>query len=188
MTRPIRAVPEIETPRFLMRSLRRSDLAGLFPTMSDEAHALYLTRPAFTSHTELWQWLAAADWPGRTWIAEDRESGAVAGRFIAMPSGKDGVEEIGYITCLEWKGRGVARECVSALVRHLIGAPAEEGGGARKLIAEIDTRNAPSIRLIETLGFTREAHLREYEVTHAGMCDVYLYGLLASEVDRVPAP
>ncbi|QIQ85740.1 GNAT family protein [Erythrobacter sp.] len=171
----IRPVTELETPRFLMRPLRRSDLAALFPTMSDEAHALYLTRPAFASHTELWQWLAAPDWPGRTWIAEDRESGALAGRFVAVPTGREGVEEIGYITCIERLGQGVARECTAALVRHLFDT------GTRKIVAEVDTRNTPSVRLLETLGFTREAHLREHEETHAGMCDVYLYGLLASE-------
>ncbi|MEE4206966.1 MAG: GNAT family protein [Erythrobacter sp.] len=187
MSAPFRAVPEIETPRFLMRSLRRSDLAALFPTMADEANALYLTRPAFASHADLWQWLAAPGWPGRTWIAEDRESGDVAGRFVAVPSGRDGVEEFGYITCLHRQREGVARECTSALVRHLLLAPASQGGGARKVEAEVDTRNAASIRLLESLGFTREAHFREHDETHAGICDVYIFALLASEADRLPA-
>jgi ribosomal-protein-alanine N-acetyltransferase len=183
----MRTVSEIETPRFRMRALSRSDLAALYPTMADPACALYLTRPAFTSHTDLWQWLAAPDWPGRTWIAEDRASGDVAGRFTSVPAGQDGVEEIGYIVCTDRQGEGVASECTAALVRHLVLAPADRGGGARKVIAEVDTRNAPSVRLLEKLGFTREAHLREYEETHAGLCDVYLYGLLASEVGAVPA-
>jgi len=182
----MRTVPEIETPRFRMRPLRRSDLAALYPTMSDADQALYLTRPAFTSHTELWQWLAAPDWPGRTWIAEDRDSGKVAGRFVAVPAGQEGVVEIGYIVCLDRQGEGVASECAAALVRQLILARADKGGGARKVIAEVDTRNSPSVRLLEKLGFTREAHLREHEETHAGLCDVYLYGLLSSEVGRVP--
>ncbi|KPP85095.1 GNAT family N-acetyltransferase [Erythrobacter sp. HL-111] len=187
MSAPIRAVPEIETPRFRLRGLRRSDLAALFPTMSDEASALYLTRPAFASHTDLWQWLAAPGWPGRTWIAEDRESGDVAGRFVAVPAGREGVEEIGYITCLHRQREGVARECTAALVRHLLLAPASQGGGARKIEAVVDTRHAASIRLLETLGFTREAHFREHEETHAGMCDIYVFALLAGEADRLPA-
>jgi len=166
-----------------MRPLRRTDIAALYPTMSDPGHALYLTRPAFTSHAELWHWLAAPDWPGRTWIAEDRESGAVAGRFTAVPAAQPQVEEIGYIVCLDRLGEGVASECAAALVRHLL---SREGGAARKITAEVDTRNTASVRLLEKLGFTREAHLREYEETHAGMCDVYLYGLLASEAARLP--
>lgn len=182
----MRTVTEIGTQRFVLRALRRSDCAALYPTMSDPAHALYLTRPAFTSHADLWHWLAAPDWPGRTWIAEDRENGAVAGRFVAVPAGQDGVEEIGYITCTDRQREGVARECTAALVRHLVEAPKKEGGGARKIVAEVDTRNIASVRLLERLGFTREAHLREHEQTHAGMCDVYLYGLLAAEIGRVP--
>ncbi|MEQ8411333.1 MAG: GNAT family protein [Erythrobacter sp.] len=183
MTRVMRRVAELATDRFHLRALRRSDLAALYPTMADEETALYLTRPAFTSHGELWHWLAARGWPGRTWIAEDRESGTVAGRFTAVPARQEGVEEIGYIVCLDRRGQGVARECTAALVRHLF---SDAGGAARKLVAEVDTRNAASVGLLEWLGFTREAHLREYEETHAGMCDVYLYGLLAAEIDRVP--
>lgn len=180
----MRAVTEFTTARFRMRALRRCDIEALFPTMADEATALYLTRPAFTARGDLWRWLAAPGWPGRTWIAEDRESGRVAGRFTAVPAGQEGVEEIGYIVCLDYRGQGVARECVAALVRHLF---SRAGGAARKLTAEVDTRNAASVRLLEALGFTREAHLREYEETHAGMCDVYLYGLLAREMGQGPS-
>jgi len=161
-----------------LRPLERSDAATLLPTLSDPHQCLYLTHPAFESEQELWSWLSDPAWPGRTWIAVDASgpnAGDVAGRFVAHTAHQEGVEEIGYITCTDRQGQGVARECVAALVRHLFER------GARKLTAEVDTRNAASIRLLETLGFTREAHFREHETTHVGMCDVYWYGLLASE-------
>ena len=159
-----------------MRPLRRGDAAALFPTLSNEQQCLYLTRPAFENEEELWGWLAEPGWNGRTWIAEDAQ-GEVAGRFVAVPGHAAGIEEIGYITCIHRQGEGIARECAYALIAHLFSE------GTRKLTAEVDTRNTPSIRLLERLGFTREAHLREHDATHIGLCDVYWYGLLASEYE-----
>lgn len=159
----------------MLRPLRREDAAALFPTLSDEGQCRFLTRPAFESEEELWDWLADPTWNGRTWIAEDGE-GEVAARFVAVPGHEDGVEEIGYITCAHRQGEGVARECTEALVAHLFAAD-----GLRKLTAEVDVDNTASIRLLERLGFTREALCREHETTHIGLRDVLMYGLLASE-------
>ena len=167
-------VPTLSTDRFTLRPLRREDAGALFPTFADEAQCRYLSRARFASEEELWGWLADPDWHGRTWIAEDAR-GQVAGRFVAVPGHEAGVVEIGYVTCLHRQGEGVARECTGALVRFLL----EEGN--RKLIAEVDTENTPSIRLLERLGFTREALFRQHETTHIGLRDVAIYALLASE-------
>ena len=169
--------PILTTPRFTMRPLERADAGALFPTLSDDDQCRYLSRAAFASEEDLWAWLAEPGWPGKTWIAEDAQG--VAGRFVSVPQSPEadtpGIEEIGYITVMERQGQGVAGECTAALITHLFEA------GARKLTAEVDVRNAPSVRLLEKLGFTREAHLREHDATHIGLCDVYWYGLLARE-------
>lgn len=170
----MREVTTLQTGRFTLRPLQRSDAAALFPTLSDPDQCLYLTRPAFESEDELWSWLADPNWHGRTWIAEDR-SGTVAARVTAHTAHQDDVDEIGYIVCSDLQGQGVASECTRALVTHLF------ANGARKLIAEVDTRNTASVRLLEKLGFTREGLFREHEATHSGMCDVYWYGLLRND-------
>lgn len=168
------AVSIIQTKRFALRPLRREDAAALLPTLSDPAQCRYLPRPAFASEDELWGWLAEPGWPGLTWIAEDKTGEAVA-RLVAVPGQETGVVEIGYITCAHRQGEGIARECSAALVAHLFTE------GARKLTAEVDTENTASVALLERLGFTREAYLREHETTHAGLRDVYWYGLLRPE-------
>ena len=104
-------MPVLKTARFTMRPLERGDEAALFPTLGDPEQCRFLTRPAFTSEEELWAWLTEPGWPGRTWIAVDREgprAGEVAGRFVAMPGhgsvnpqsprAYGPVFEIGYIT------------------------------------------------------------------------------------------
>lgn len=171
----MREVPTLRTERFTMRPLRREDTAALFPTLGDEAQCRYLTRPAFSDEEELWGWLADPTWNGRTWIAEAAD-GEVAARFVAVPGHDDGVEEIGYITCAHRQGEGVARECTHALVAHLF-----DTDRLRKITAEVDAENTASIRLLESLGFTREAFFRQHETTHIGLRDVMMYGLLASE-------
>ena len=167
-------VPTLSTDRFTLRPLRREDAGALFPTFADEAQCRYLSRARFASEEELWGWLADPDWNGRTWIAEDA-GGQVAGRFVAVPGHEAGVVEIGYVTAKDRQGEGVARECTGALVRFLLAE------GNRKLIAEVDTENTPSIRLLEALSFTREALFRQHETTHIGLRDVAIYALLASE-------
>lgn len=171
----MREVETLATQRFRLRALQPSDCAALFPTLSDEAQCRYLTRPAFASEEELWGWLADPEWNGRTWIAEDT-SGDVAARLVAVPGHEAGVEEIGYITCADRQREGVASECTKALIAHLF-----EVDDARKLTAEVDTRNTGSVALLEKLGFTREAHLREHDTTHTGLCDIYWYGMLKAE-------
>jgi RimJ/RimL family protein N-acetyltransferase len=171
-------VPTLRTDRFIMRPIRPSDTQALYPTLSDPEQCLYLTRPAFTSHEELHGWLADPSWPGLTWIAEYADgpnAGAVAGRFVASPTHAPDVTEIGYIVCADRQGEGIASECSRALTAHLLNTT------FRKLTAEVDTRNEASVRLLERLGFTREAHFREHEITHIGMCDVYFYGLRKSD-------
>ncbi len=171
-------VPTLATDRFTLRPLQRGDEAALFPTLSDPGHCRYLSHPPFASPEELWGWLAEPDWPGRSWIAVDASGpheGSVAGRFVAIPGHEKGVEELGYIVCSHRHRQGIARECTRALIEHLW----QEG--ARKLTAEVDTRNAPSVHLLESFGFTREATFREHETSHIGLCDVHWYGLLRRE-------
>lgn len=86
------------------------------------------------------------------------------------------MSEIGYITVAEWQGRGVAVECVAALISH-----AFDVENQRRLIAEIDAENVASIAVAERVGLKREGWLREHETTHKGLCDVLIYGLLQSE-------
>lgn len=174
--------PVIATERFIMRPIEPNDCAALFPTLSDERQCRYLTRPAFKSEQELAGWLFEPGWNGRTWIAQEKSGGAVAARLVSVPAHEKGVEELGWITVCGRQGQGIASECAAALVGHLFASE-----GLRKLTAEVDADNAASIRLLEKLRFTQEAHLREHETTHIGLRDVLLYGLLTGEWEAARA-
>lgn len=86
------------------------------------------------------------------------------------------VADVGFTLDPAAQGRGYATEAVGELVRYLF-----EERGKHKVCADCDTRNGASWRLLERLGFRREAELRESFRDGATWADEYLYGLLARE-------
>ncbi len=168
--------PDIETARFTMRKLVRADTAALLPTLGNEEQCRYMSRAHFESEEELADWLTDPRWDGRSWAAISKADGSLQGRFVAVATHDAEIAEIGYVTVISHQGKGIARECTTALVDHLF-----EREGKRKIIAEIDIGNTPSVALVERLGFTREALFRQHERTHNGMCDVLIYAMLRDE-------
>lgn len=84
------------------------------------------------------------------WILVPRAGGGAAGYVQATVAQDLGSAEIGYLVLGAHQRRGFAGEAVGALVRHLFAA------GVAVLRATVDTRNAPSIALLERLEFHRE--------------------------------
>ena len=67
-------------------------------------------------------------------------------------------------------------EAIGELLRYLF-----EDRGKHKVCADCDTRNDPSWRLLERLGFTREGTLRGGYRDGDEWSDEHLYGLLAGD-------
>lgn len=171
-------VPNIETKRFVLRQLVRPDADPLFPTFSNPEHCRFMSQPHFETLDALADWLTDSDWPGMSWVAQDRRDGSIVGRYVAFPGRDEGVLELGYLTVAERQGQGVGAECMAALVDHLF-----RSGTFRKLYVEIDAENEASVALIRRLGFKLEGCLREHETTHKGLCDMMIFGLLRRESD-----
>jgi [ribosomal protein S5]-alanine N-acetyltransferase len=168
-------VPVLATPRFVLRGVDQADAEGLFAAFSDPDVMRYWSSGPFTDLEALRAWLLGTSWGGRTWIAVPAEGGAPVARLVASEHGP-GVAEIGYMVTPDRVRQGIARECVAALVTHLFRTE-----GYRRIFADTDPRNVASNRLLVSLGFTREAHLRRAMETHIGWCDTLLWGLLDDE-------
>jgi RimJ/RimL family protein N-acetyltransferase len=56
--------------------------------------------------------------------------------------------------------------------------------GLHRLVADVDPRNTPSVRLLEWLGFQREGYLREHYFQSGEIQDAVLYGLLEREATK----
>lgn len=91
------------------------------------------------------------DEPFGVWVIIERESATVVGDIGFMgPPGEDRTVEIGYSVVPDRRGRGYATEATRALVEWALG---ESHVGA--IVAGCDKKNAPSIRILERIGFVR---------------------------------
>lgn len=80
---------------------------------------------------------------------------AASGGFLGPPS-DDGTVEIGYSVLPEFRGQGLATEMMGTLVAWALTQPS-----VRQVVAETHESNAPSVRLLRTLGFSEEGPGRD---------------------------
>ena len=91
------------------------------------------------------------DEPFGVWVIIERESATVVGDIGFMgPPGADRTVEIGYSVTPDRRGRGYATEAARALVDWALGQPQ-----AGVVVAGCDRESAPSIRILERIGFIR---------------------------------
>jgi ribosomal-protein-alanine N-acetyltransferase len=87
--------------------------------------------------------------------------------------------EIGYMLDLSYHGRGLATEAVAALVNY--GFTVMK---LHKIEADIDPDNLASARLLERLGFQKEAYFRENRLFNDRYYNSCWLGLLRREWER----
>ena len=88
--------------------------------------------------------------------------------------------EIGYALGRDFWGQGYMNETLMALLGY-----AFEVLDLHRIEADVDPRNAASIRTLERLGFQREGYLRERWQVNGEIQDAFFYGLLRTEWVRV---
>ncbi len=168
--------PRFDSDRLTMRPMSADDADALFEAFSDVALMTWWSSAPHTSVAETRENLIRrtqpSDWRG--WTMIERTTGAVVGTLAARDS-KPAVAGIGYLVLRRYWGQGFAREGVSRLIELLWSE------GHRRIWADTDPDNAASNGLLERLGFQREGHLREEWLTHIGVRDSYIWGLLRHE-------
>jgi len=84
--------------------------------------------------------------------------------------------EIGCTLAKSQHGKGFAREALSATIRYLF-----RDLNKRRIICSIDPRNVNSIKMVEALGFRKEAHFRQSILIDGEWFDDVVYALLKDE-------
>lgn len=146
-------IPVVETERLVLRGPRESDFDALAAFgASDRARFVGGPYPRFRS----WGGFLATygHWALRgygMWIAEDRDSGAPAGRIGFIYNDGWDEPELGWHVFDGFEGRGLAHEAALAARRY--GAA---HFGLDGVISYIDPENRRSIALAERLGARRE--------------------------------
>jgi RimJ/RimL family protein N-acetyltransferase len=174
----------ILTPRLLLRPIAADDAPAMHAYKSDPDAVRYVPYAPLT-RGEVEQRIATT-WSRTVFTAEgdgiclavvDRESGVLVGDVVLFwRSETDRAGEVGYIFDPRFSGRGYATEAVEALL-----SLGFDGLGLHRIAARIDERNTASTRVVERLGFRREARLVESEWFKDEWTTLLIYGLLEDE-------
>ena len=172
----------IETPRLLVRRLEDRDL---------EAYVAYRSHP---NVTQFQGWSDYTLEKGQTFIdsmkdrepgqhgwfqfaLEHRESGTIIGDCaLHTLDSVESTAEIGYTLAPDFWGQGLAFEAVQAVLEYVF-----DTLHIHRVMAYAAVQNQASWKLLERLGFRREAHTLESYRIHGVWHDEYLYALLARE-------
>jgi RimJ/RimL family protein N-acetyltransferase len=170
-------LPVMQTERLTMRALRVEDAEALHPMYSDAEANTYGSHPATVTLDDtvarLEHAVADADW--RAWAITLKGDDVAIGTVACYEKRQGKVTEIGYILKRAHWGNGYVTEAVAAMIDLLFAE------GQRRIFADTDPDNAPSIAVIKRLGFTLEATLRAEWETHIGVRDSLIWGLLEDE-------
>lgn len=175
-------LPTITTERIALRWLTEEDVPALFAIFSEPDVMRYWSSPPLEdiaaaselfAHIQdgfrrrvLFQWGVARR-------ADDRVIGTCT---LFHPDLDNRRAELGYALGREHWGKGYMQEALGALLNYCF-----TDLKLHRLEADVDPRNATSIRTLEKLGFRQEGYLRERWLVGGGIQDSLFYGLLGSE-------
>lgn len=153
------------------------DGPALHAVFGDEESCVYMTGPANKTVAEtieqLTRWTEKCE--DTSWAVIDRMDGPALGRISLFTFGRD-VWEAACMIVPPARGRNLAAKGLAEAIDYVF---AEKG--ARRVFADCDPDNAPSIRTFEKLGFRREGLLRGNWETHIGVRDSMILGLLKDD-------
>jgi RimJ/RimL family protein N-acetyltransferase len=178
-------LPALESPRLLLRSIRDDDADAIYAVFSDPQVMRYWSTPPLPdmqAALDLITEIHAANERGvmLKWGAALRDSNTVIGTVTLFNLDlSNGRGELGYALGRKHWGKGYMHEALQRLLTH-----AFDELNLRRLEADVDPRNTPSIKTLERLGFQREGFLRERWHVAGEIQDAYFYGLLKREWKR----
>ena len=165
-----------ETERLILRRYTKEDLQDLYEYLSDKEVVKYEPyKPlTFDETKENLEWRIGTD---EMIAVELKDSHKMIGN-VYMGKREFEALEIGYVFSRDYWGHGYATESCRALIQQAF------SNGIHRVYAECDPCNKSSWKLLETLGFQREAHFRKNvyfwkdENGNAIWKDTYVYGIL----------
>lgn len=137
------------TPRLRLRPPTWDDLPAVHRFLSDPRAMRYWSTPEHESLEQSAEWLAR--WLERP-LGQSEDFIVERGGEVIGKAGAWQLPEVGYLIHPDHWGLGLGHEAMAAAVAHLLDRP-----DVTRLTADVDPRNAASIRLLQKLGF-RETH------------------------------
>jgi RimJ/RimL family protein N-acetyltransferase len=175
-------LPTLATERLRLRWLTPADAPALLAVFGDPAVCRYWSRPPLpdvAAAAELQREIAElfAERSLFQWGIAERATDAVVGTCtLAALSAEHRRAEVGFALARGAWGRGYVAEALPALLDFGFGTL-----GLHRVEADVDPRNARSIRALERVGFRHEGVMRERYHIADEIQDAAMYGLLRHE-------
>lgn len=173
----------IHTKRSILRPIHRDDSDAFFayrsdavtnryqgwvPSTQQETDDFIARNPAFFNVTGTWFQLAVED------ASSHRVIGDIGVHFVDADQC-----ELGCTFSKEHHGKGWATETMSAVIHYLF-----HDLKKHRITASVDVENHASIRLLERLGFRKEAHFKKSLLINGQWVDDVVYAVLAEEWEQ----
>ncbi len=167
--------PYLQSGRLTLEPLTAWHGESLFPLLKEPLLYTYIARQPPVAAGEVmrrFERLESRRSPDESemWLnwAVRLSAGGYAG-LVEATVGRNGEAAIAYWVFLPAQRQGIAREAVTIMLDHL------RQIGVAEAVAFIDTRNSPSIRLVEALGFQRAGTHVMREKLHGRWVDDHEY-------------
>ena len=168
---------QLETERLILRKYKETDFEDLFAYLSDaQVVAFEPYKPM--SEDEVRDNLAWRMSTEEMLAIEEKATGRMIGN-VYLGNRDFESKELGYVLNRNYWGKGYAAEACAAVIQAALST------GTHRIYAECDPMNTASWKLLERLGFVREAHFRQnvyFWTDRQGKPiwkDTYVYSLLA---------
>lgn len=171
--------PVLTTPRLVLRQFTFADAPNLFELRSNSEIMQYISRPlAKTLHDAvdlikvINDLLDAGN--GITWCINTQADNHFIGTIGFWRIEKEHYRaEIGYLLNPAYQGQGLMQEAVESAIRYGFGVM-----GLHSIQANVNPRNAASIKLLKRNNFVQEAYFKENYFHNGFFEDTIVYTLL----------
>ena len=173
------SLPTINTARMSLRWITEDDVDGLYRVFSHPEVMRYWGAPPLADRNAAVRLLNEIHENFRSrsamkWAIAEKESNKLIGTATLFNLNLDNRRaEIGYGLDRAFWRLGYMNEALQALLAYAFNELA-----LHRIEADVDPRNAGSIRTLEKLGFQREGYLRERWHVNGEIQDALFYGLL----------
>lgn len=175
-------LPDLDTARLCIRTLTEADLLPLMAINGDPEVTQFLPYATWLSLADSLAWgarmqnLMVSDGSLQLVVHQKPDDEVIGTISVFHYDEASARAELGYVLGQQFWRQGFMREAVSAVISALL-----ESTGLRRIEAEVNPENVASCRLLTDLGFVHEGRARQRYINKGIVCDVNLYGLLASE-------
>ena len=173
--------PALSTKNIYLRPATKADYSVIKVYRQDPENCRYIRPPESDEETmaiveqlsKPWH-LALGHWNGLVICLQEDDT--LVGEVVFRIEDWDNQRaEIGYRLSNKAAGKGICTEAAKLLIDYLFNEL-----GFFKVVAKCDPRNISSYRVMEKLGFQREAFFKDHYLIADEWTDQYDYGLLAS--------